>query len=150
MPSTWRRNFTGEVRPLDVQAERGYVQVVSPLQVKFSAPTSEGPLLKIDPTELPTEFRLLSSAPTLGAWQYTARDFSIVVKAEWYAQGETVDQVVDFLKLSTQISRDGQWVTDARFFVKSKGRAALRQSSRRIPPSGSQRGWRASQCEGRW
>ena len=126
MPSTGGEISPGEVRPLDVQAERGYVQVVSPLQVKFSAPTSEGPLLKIDPTELPTEFRLLSSAPTLGAWQYTARDFSIVVKAEWYAQGETVDQVVDFLKLSTQISRDGQWVTDARFFVKSKGRAALR------------------------
>ncbi len=116
----------GEVRPLDVQTERGYVQIVSPLQVKFSAPVSDGPLLKIDPTELPAEFRLLSSAPTLAAWQYTARDFTIGAKVEWYEQGETVDQVVDFLKLSTQVSRDGQWVTDARFFVKSKGRAALR------------------------
>lgn len=116
----------GEVRPLGVQAERGYVQVVSPLQVKFSAPVSEGALLKIDPSELPAEFRLLSSAPTLAAWQYTARDFKIGTKIEWYEQGETVDQVVDFLKLSTQVSRDGQWVTDARFFVKSKGRAALR------------------------
>jgi hypothetical protein len=126
MPSTGGELSPGEVRPLDVQAERGYIQVVSPLQVKFSAPVSEGPLLKIDPTELPAEFRLLSSAPTLAAWQYTARDFKIGAKVEWYEQGETVDQVVDFLKLSTQVSRDGQWVTDARFFVKSKGRAALR------------------------
>ena len=126
MPSTGGDLSPGEVRPLDVQAERGYIQVVSPLQVKFSAPVSDGPLLKIDPTELPAEFRLLSSAPTLAAWQYTARDFTIGAKVEWYDPGETVDQVVDFLKLSTQISRDGQWVTDARFFVKSKGRAALR------------------------
>ena len=126
MPSSGGDLSPGEIRPLDVQAERGYVQVVSPLQVKFTAPVSEGPLLKIDPTELPAEFRLLSSAPTLAAWQYTARDFTIVAKVEWYEQGETVDQVVDFLKLSTQVSRDGQWVTDARFFVKSKGRAALR------------------------
>ena len=116
----------GMVRPLDVQAERGYVQVVSPLQVKFSKPVSEGPLLAIDPTELPAEFRLLSSAPTLAAWQYTGRDFKIGMKIEWFEPGETVEQVVDFLKLSSQVSRDGQWVTDARFFVKSKGRSALR------------------------
>ncbi len=126
MPATGGELSPGEVRPLDVQAERGYIQIVSPLQVKFSAPVSEGPLLKIDPSELPAEFRLLSSAPTLDAWQYTARDFTIGAKIEWYDPGETVDQVVDFMKLSTQISRDGQWVTDARFFVKSKGPAALR------------------------
>ncbi len=118
----------GGVRPLDVQAERGYVQVVSPLQVKFSKPVSEGPLLAIDPTELPAEFRLLSSAPTLAAWQYTARDFKIGMKIEWFEPGETVEQVVDFLKLSSQVSRDGQWVTDARFFVKSRARSALRVS----------------------
>lgn len=116
----------GEVRPLDVQGERGYVQVVSPLQVNFDKPTSEGPLLAIDPSELPAEFRLLSSAPTLAAWQYTARDFKIGMKIEWFEPGETVEQVVDFLKLSSQVSRDGQWVTDARFFVKSRGRNALR------------------------
>ena len=116
----------GEVRPLDVQAERGYVQVVSPLQVKLAKPVSEGALLAIDASELPAEFRLLSSAPTLAAWQYTARDFKIGMKIEWFEPGETVGQVVDFLKLSSQVSRDGQWVTDARFFVKSKGRSALR------------------------
>jgi hypothetical protein len=116
----------GEVRPLDVQAERGYVQVVSPLQVKLEKPVSEGPLLAIDASELPAEFRLLSSAPTLAAWQYTGRDFKIGMKIEWFEQGETVEQVVDFLKLSSQVSRDGQWVTDARFFVKSRGRNALR------------------------
>lgn len=126
MPATGGELSPGEVRPLNVQAERGHIQIVSPLQVKFSSPTSEGPLLKIDPSELPAEFRLLSSAPTLAAWQYTSRDFKIGSKIEWYDQGETVDQVVDFLKLSTQVSRDGQWVTDASFFVKSKGRASLR------------------------
>ncbi len=126
MPATGGELSPGEVRPLNVQAERGHIQIVSPLQVKFSTQVSEGPLLKIDPSELPAEFRLLSSAPTLAAWQYTARDFKIGSKIEWYEQGETVDQVVDFLKLSTQVSRDGQWVTDASFFVKSKGRASLR------------------------
>ncbi len=87
----------GEVRPLGVQGERGFVQVVSPLQVNHKS-SSEGALLAIDPSELPAEFRLLSSAPTLGAWQYTARDFKIGMEIEWFEPGETVGQVVDFLK----------------------------------------------------
>jgi hypothetical protein len=115
----------GEVSPQGVQGERGFVQVVSPLQVNHKS-TSEGNLLAIDPSEIPAEFRLLSSAPTLGAWQYTARDFKIGMEIEWFEPGETIDQVVDFQKLSSRVSRDGQWVTDARIFVKTRGQSALR------------------------
>lgn len=115
----------GEVRPLGVQGERGIVQVVSPLQVNHQS-TTDGALLNIDASEIPTEFRLLSSAPTLGAWQYIARDFSIGMEIEWFRPGETIDQVVDFQKLSSHVSRDGQWVTDAHIFVKTRGRSALR------------------------
>lgn len=115
----------GEVHPLDVQGERGFVQVVSPLQVNHKAVT-KGALLEIDPSEIPTEFRVLSTAPTLGAWQYTARDFSIGMDVEWFEPGETVGQVVDFQQLRSRVSRDGQWVTDARIFVKTRGRSALR------------------------
>jgi hypothetical protein len=50
----------GEVRPLDVQGERGFVQIVSPLQVNHKS-TSEG-VLAIDPSEIPTEFRLCPNA----------------------------------------------------------------------------------------
>lgn len=116
----------GAVRPLNVQSERGYVQVVSPLQVNHSVTRSDGPLLKLEANELPAEYRLLTSAPTLGAWQYTARDFTIDLDVKWFTPGETAEQVVDFLKLTSQISRDGQVVTDARFFVKSRSRSALR------------------------
>jgi len=58
----------GQVRPLGVQAERGFVEVVSPLQVKFAVRKAEGGLLKLEPMELPAEFRLLSSAPALAVY----------------------------------------------------------------------------------
>jgi len=115
----------GQLRPLGVQAERGYIEVVSPLQVKFEVRRSEG-LLKLDPMELPAEFRLLSSAPALAVYQYTARPFRLEMGLEWYAQAETADQVVDFARLSSHVSRDGQIVTDAQYFVKTHGRKALR------------------------
>ena len=76
----------GQVRPLGVQAERGYIEVVSPLQVKFDLRRAEGGLLRLDPMELPTEFRLLSSAPALAVYQYTARPFRLEMGVEWYAQ----------------------------------------------------------------
>jgi hypothetical protein len=122
----------GQVRPLGVQSERGYIEVVSPLQVKFDIRRSEGGLLKLEPLELPAEFRLLSSSPALAVYQYTARPFKLEMGLEWYAQAETADQVVDFAKLSSQVSRDGQVVTDARYFVKTHGRKALRLL---IPPA---------------
>jgi hypothetical protein len=116
----------GEVRPLNVQSERGHIQVVSPLQVKYEIPRTEGAVLKLEASELPAEYRLLSSAPTLAAWQYTAADVSIGMKIEWFEPGETVGQVVDFAKLASRVSRDGQVVTDARFFVKTRGRSVLK------------------------
>ncbi len=116
----------GQVRPLGVQSERGYVEVVSPLQVKFDVRRSEGGLLKLEAAELPAEFRLLSSSPTLALYQYTARPFRLEMGIEWYPQAETADQVVDFATLSSQVSRDGQVITDARYFVKTHGRKALR------------------------
>ncbi|HEX2855447.1 MAG TPA: hypothetical protein VHO24_19585 [Opitutaceae bacterium] len=116
----------GELRPLGVQSERGFLQVVSPLQVKHKINTADGGLLKLEPLELPAEFRLLTSSPSLAVYQYTARPFTLEMGVEWYPQAETVDQVVDFAKLSSQVSRDGQVVTDARFFVKTRGRKALR------------------------
>jgi hypothetical protein len=120
-----------EVRPLGVQSERGYVEVVSPLQVKFDVRKSEGGLLKLEAAELPAELRLLSSSPALALYQYTARPFRLEMGVEWYPQAETADQVVDFATLSSQVSRDGQVITDARYFVKTRGRKALRLT---LPP----------------
>ncbi|MDF3058925.1 MAG: hypothetical protein K0R17_3140 [Rariglobus sp.] len=116
----------GEVRPLGVQSERGFLQVVSPLQVKNEIKKAEGALLKLEPLELPAELRLLTTSPSLAVYQYTARPFTLELGMEWYQPGETVEQVVDFAKLSSKVARDGQVVTEARFFVKTRGRKALR------------------------
>ncbi|HVS54595.1 MAG TPA: hypothetical protein VHD62_19725 [Opitutaceae bacterium] len=116
----------GEVRPLGVQAERGFIQVVSPLQVKHEIRRADGGLLKLESAELPAEFRLFTTSPSLAVYQYTARPFAFEMGVERYAPGDTVEQVVDFAKLSSQVSRDGQVVTVAQFFVKTRGRKALR------------------------
>ncbi|MEZ6077351.1 MAG: hypothetical protein R3C56_17275 [Pirellulaceae bacterium] len=63
----------GQIAPLGVQSERGYIQVVSATQVDLKTTSISPEILKLDPLELPAEFRLLSTTPPLGTWQYTAR-----------------------------------------------------------------------------
>ncbi|MGB7204351.1 MAG: hypothetical protein WBD37_02625, partial [Anderseniella sp.] len=70
----------GQVAPQDVQGERGYIQVVSPMQVEIETLSIAEDILILDPLELPAEFRLLSTAPALGTWQYTERPFNLNLK----------------------------------------------------------------------
>ncbi len=118
----------GEVRPLNVQSESGFIEVVSPVLLKHTiAKTSPG-LLKISAQELPAEFRMLTTAPAQAAWQYAARPFDLAIDITWFHPGKTLEQVVDFAKLSTTVSRDGQVKTEAEFYVRTRGRQPMRMT----------------------
>ncbi len=116
----------GPVAPIGVQGERGYIQVVSPMQVEINTVSISEGVLILDPLELPAEFRLLSTAPPLGTWQYTARPFDINLKVSWFQPGTTVTQVVEFSEANSRVSRDGELVTDVLYYVKSRGRRTLK------------------------
>ncbi len=112
--------FTG-ARPLEVQAEQGYTVVVSTYQFQVRPVKVSPALLALEPGELPAEYRLLFDAPVLAAYRYTARPFNLELALQPLAQGEMLSQVVDRAALTTRISREGQVVTEARYFVKNKG-----------------------------
>ncbi|MFN8740206.1 MAG: hypothetical protein ACK5YR_09830 [Pirellula sp.] len=116
----------GVVVPEGTQNDRGYIEVVSPIQVDVQNVVASSQLLALDALELPAEFRLLSSAPSLGTWQYTARPFDLRLKVNWYPSGTTVDQVVEFSEANSRVSSDGETVTDVVYYVKSRGQSSLR------------------------
>lgn len=116
----------GQVSSTGVQGERGYVQVVSPMQVEIETVAMSDDMLKLDPLELPAEFRLLSTAPPLGTWQYTDRPFSLNLKVNWFEPGTTVTQVVEFSEANSRVSQDGELVTDVLYYVKSRGQRTFR------------------------
>jgi len=122
----------GRVVPLDVQGERGFIQVVSPMQVQSEVSQLSESLLTLDALELPAEFRLLSAAPSLGAWQYTSRPFDIALDIQWFEPGTTAAQVVEFSEINSRVSPDGELVTDVLYFVKSRDRRALKLT---LPPN---------------
>ena len=116
----------GVVAPEGTQNDRGYIEVVSPIQVDVQNVVASSQLLALDALELPAEFRLLSSAPSLGTWQYTARPFDLRLKVNWFPSGTTVDQVVEFSEANSRVSGDGETVTDVVYYVKSRGQSSLR------------------------
>ena len=116
----------GLIAPIGVQGQRGYIQVVSPMQVEISTVSISENMLILDPLELPAEFRLLSTAPPLGTWQYTERPFDLNLKVDWFQPGTTATQVVEFSEANSRVSLDGELVTDVLYYVKSRGQGTLR------------------------
>ncbi len=126
--ATYERPFKGQgetlafsgARPLDAQSEQGHTIVVSAYQFQTNATVSPG-LLPLEPAEVPAEYRLFFDAPILAAYRYTSRPFTLQLVLSPLAQGDTLNQVADRAAISTRISKQGQVVTDARYFVKNRG-----------------------------
>ncbi len=130
--------FTG-ARPLDAQSEQGYTLVISDCQFQVE-PTDVSPgLLRLEPAEVPAEYRLFFDAPILAAYRYAARPFNLRLALTPLAQGDSVSQIVDRATYQTRISKQGQVLTTARYFIKNRGNPNFRLT---IPP-GSQL-WSAS------
>jgi len=115
----------GELTPVSVQGERGFIQVVSPGQVELANTLASDNLVKLDPLELPAEYRLMSHAPSLAAWQYNNRPLSLKTGISWFRRGETAKQVVEFADFSSRIARDGGVVTLSIFEVRTRGSRTL-------------------------
>jgi hypothetical protein len=117
--------FTG-ARPVDAQSEQGHTLVVSAYQFQVTPANVSAGLLELETAEVPAEYRLFFDAPILKAYRYTARPFNLQLALSPLAQAETLSLVVDRAALTTRISKDGEVITDAQYFVKNRGNPHLR------------------------
>jgi hypothetical protein len=117
--------FTG-ARPLDAQSEQGHTIVISAYQFQVQAAEVSAGLVPLETGEVPSEYRLLFNAPVLAAYRYSARPFSLKLALSPLIQGDSLSQVVDRATLSTRISKEGQVLTNAQYFVKSRGNSNFR------------------------
>src|SRR6185503_15866067 len=117
--------FTG-ARHLDASTEQGHTLVISAYQFDVKAVTVSSGLLPLQTAEVPAEYRLLFDAPLLAAYRYSARPFNLQLALRPLEQRKTLSLVVDRAALTTRISKDGEVVTSARYFVKNRGNPHLR------------------------
>lgn len=117
--------FAG-ARPLDAQTEDGYTLITSAYQFDVNRVDVSPRLLALEPAEVPPEYRLFFDAPILAAYRYAARPFSLKLALRPLEQGNSLNQIVDRASLDTRISREGQALTDIRYFIKSRGNPHFR------------------------
>ncbi len=117
--------FTG-ARPLDAQTEQGHTLVVSAYQFQVTPSNVSPGLLALETAEVPSEYRLFFDAPILAAYRYSARPFNLQLNLSPLVQGETLSLVIDRAALTTRVSKDGEVLTDVRYFIKNRGNPHLR------------------------
>src|SRR5262249_7734365 len=130
--------FTG-ARPLDVQSDQGHTLIISAYQFQVTPADVSPGLLALETAEVPPEYRLFFDAPILAAYRYSSRPFNLKLALSPLAQGDSLRQVIDRASLTTRISKEGQVLTEARYFVKNRGNPHLRLTL----PAGTQL-WSAS------
>jgi len=117
--------FTG-ARPLDAQSEQGHTLVISAYQFQvkpvdvFRRIASPGD--GRSPAGVPALFRCPD--PRRLSLRRPALQFE--ARAQPAGAGDSLSQVVDRASLHTRISKEGQVLTDAQYFVKSRGNAHFR------------------------
>jgi hypothetical protein len=119
--------FTG-ARPLDAQSESGHTIIISAYQFDVKLASVSPGLLELEPGEVPPEYRLFFDQPVLKAYRYSARPFDLKLALSPLAQGDSLAQVVDRASLETHLSKEGQAITDAHYFVKSRGKPNFRMT----------------------
>jgi hypothetical protein len=122
--------FTG-ARPLDAQSEQGYTLIISAYQFQVKPDAVSPGLLPLETGEVPPEYRLFFDAPILAAYRYVARPFDLKLALSPLVQGDSLSQVVDRALITTHISKEGQAITDVRYFVKNRGNPHFRLT---LPP----------------
>jgi hypothetical protein len=75
---------------------------------------------------VPPEYRLFFDAPVLAAYRYASRPFNLKLSLSPLAQGDSLNQIVDRASLDTRISKEGQALTDIRYFIKNRGNPHFR------------------------
>ncbi|MFT7444186.1 MAG: hypothetical protein ACI9AF_001087, partial [Granulosicoccus sp.] len=115
----------GELAPEDVQSDYGYIQVVSPGQVELSDVALTENLQELDPLELPGEYQLMTHAPSLKAWAYQRRPFTLEREISWFDRSEMASRLVEYAEISSSITREGDVKTVSSFEVRTRGGRAL-------------------------
>ena len=113
----------GTVETVGAESEVGYIAVASALNLNLddvSEPNAA--LIRIDREELPSEYSTLVSAPILRSYRYVRTPHAAQLRVKMLNTEQLIGQVADYVKLSTVLSRDGEAVTTAEYFIKNATR----------------------------
>ena len=116
----------GEIETLDTASELGFIAIATSAPLRVEAGSSlPASLIRIPRDELPAGYAATVTAPVVSAWKFTRKPHAATLRLTALDSNRPIDQVVDYLALSSTIGRDGESVTKATWHVKNTSRQYL-------------------------
>lgn len=116
----------GAVETTGTVSEVGYIALSGPASLTFDAEKTRDPfMITIAGEELPHEYALLVNDPVLKAYKYVGVPHTAHLAVRRYSTQSLLDHVADHISLKTRLSREGEAVTEATYFVKNTSQQFL-------------------------
>jgi len=116
----------GGIETIGTESEVGYIALASSASLKLEAakplPAS---IIEIDRDEIPSAYSAPVTDPIVGSYKYMRTPHTAVIRVEPYDTEQLLGQVADYVKLSTMLSKDGESVTTALYYIKNASRQYL-------------------------
>jgi len=115
----------GGVRTVGGDSEAGYIVIASSASLAVEEKEKAGSVTGIDQNEVPKDYLALVNDPILCAYRYVKSPHNIRLGVARFETEQLLRQIVEHAALSTQIGREGESVTTARYFVKNAAKQYL-------------------------
>lgn len=116
----------GGVEAMNAASEVGYVAIAGPASLSFEPESERGAtVIPIAAEELPREYALLVNDPVLKAYKSVGVPHPIRMAVRRIGTQALLDHVADHIILQTRVSRDGEAVTEATYYVKNTAQQFL-------------------------
>ena len=112
--------FAGGIATLGTDSETGYIAVAGKANLAIDQVLDrDDAVLPLERKELPEAYRLLINDPVLRAYRYVASPHQVHMALKRFPTGRLLSAVADHTSLSSRVSKEGEVVTTARYFVKN-------------------------------
>lgn len=118
--------FLGVVDTVGTESEVGYIAVASSASLSVAEKgKSPASIIVIDRSEIPAAYTGPITDPIIKAFKYVRSPHSLAVRIEPYKTEQLLGQVADYISIDTRITKDGESVTTASYYVKNASRQYL-------------------------
>lgn len=132
---TYDRQFDDEGADIDIgkvtthgaASEVGYIAVASSLSLDVSEakPLPLSSVIQVERGEVPSAYAAPVTDPILRAYKILRAPHEVTVHLAPYDTEQLLGQIVDFMSLSTRVSKAGESVTTASYYIKNASRQFL-------------------------
>ena len=109
----------GGVQTEGTESEVGYMVAASSASLKLDERSRDASVIRIDRNEVPEAYALLVKNPFLATYKYVKKPHASRLVLTRYETEPLLGQVADHVSLRTEVSREGETVSTATYFVKN-------------------------------